>query len=132
MSPPSQNGSPPSDTQVFSQFVYSAKSLSKDVEDEEAEGVWGYLVPLDRRFGETLVLRNRTACPAPKTFSDFGKGSNKRGKGLSSKQGYADQERKYEQKKGYNRFASSGYLIGRHPECGMFHCRWRFKALLTF
>ncbi|KAG9619954.1 hypothetical protein KCU98_g20734, partial [Aureobasidium melanogenum] len=37
--------SPPSDTQPYSQFL-PPPPISYEVEDEEAEGVWGYLVPL--------------------------------------------------------------------------------------
>ena len=98
--------------------MYPGDGFSADVEDEEAEGVWGYLVPLDRKFGDTLVLRRRTACPAPTPQSDFGKGSATRGKGLSAKQSYGKQEEAYEENKRSFGFPAGGYLIGRHPECG--------------
>lgn len=111
--------SPPSDTQVFSQFVIPRKSLSYEVEDEDAEGVWGYLVPIDEIFGETLVLRSRSACPAPYPTSDFGKGSKKRGKAETGVASFAKEERDYEAEKKIKGFPSGGYLIGRHPECGM-------------
>ena len=89
------------------------------MEDEEAEGVWGYLVPLDAKFGETLVLRKRTACPAPMPNSDFGKGTAKRGKGSHQKYDYVKEEATYEETKLQLGFPAGGYLIGRHQECGM-------------
>lgn len=118
-SPPSQGlSSPPQDTQAFSQFTYPPQSWSEDVEDEEAEGVWGYLIPLDRKYGGVLVLRKRTACPAPLPHSDFGHGSEKRGMGLALKQSYVAEENEYEENKRTMGFPAGGYLIGRHPECG--------------
>ncbi|KAG8525389.1 uncharacterized protein KY384_009033 [Bacidia gigantensis] len=115
-----QNGlssPPPYDTQVFSQFIMPPKTLSHEVEDEEAEGVWGYLVPVDAVFGDTLVLRSRDACPAPYPSKDFGRGSKKRAKGGCAQVKYADQENQYEANKRELGFPATGYLIGRHPEC---------------
>jgi len=117
--------SPPLDTQPtqpFSQFIYPPKSLSIDVEDEEAEGVWGYLMPLDNIFGETLVLKKRSACPAPFPGSGFGAGSDERGK-QGGNQGcgsinFVAEELEYEKNKQNLGFPAGGYLIGRHPECG--------------
>lgn len=111
--------SPPSDTQAFSQFIIPPKSLSWEVEDEEAEGVWGYLVPVDAVFGDTLVLRSRSACPAPYPNGDFGKGTKKRGKGRANTPSYVKEELEYEHDKKKLGFPAGGYLIGRHPECGM-------------
>lgn len=111
--------SPPSDTQAFSQLFVPPKSLSHEVEDEDAEGVWGYLVPIDEVFGETLVLKSRSACPAPYPNNDFGKGTKKRGKGRTGITDYAKEEIEYETEKRIVGFPSGGYLIGRHPECGM-------------
>ena len=99
--------------------MFPGNGFLADVEDEEAEGVWGYLVPLDHKFGDTLVLRKRTACPAPTPHSDFGKGSASRGKGLCAAQSYRDEEEAYEENKRTFGFPAGGYLIGRHPECGM-------------
>ena len=98
------------------------KSLSYEVEDEEAEGVWGYLVPIDDVFGKTLVLRARAACPAPYPSNGFGKGDETRGKGIRGKipKNYATEEIEYETTKRAMGFPAGGYLIGRHPECGMF------------
>lgn len=121
-SPPHQGlSSPPLETQptqLFSQFVYPPKTLSVDVEDEEAEGVWGYLVPLDSIFGETLVLRKRTACPAPFPASGFGKGSDERGERGCGSVNFNAEELDYEKNKRKHGFPAGGYLIGRHPECG--------------
>ena len=109
---------PPSDTQAFSQFFLPPKTLSHEVEDEEKEGVWGYLVPIDTHLGETLVLRSRNSCPAPFPNQSFGKGSRGKGKdGIAEK--YVDEENKYEKSKRVSGFPAGGYLIGRHPECGM-------------
>ena len=116
-----QLSSPPNDTQAFSQFIKPPKSLSHEVEDEDAEGVWGYLVPIDDVFGDTLVLRTRTACPAPYPNTDFGKGTKKRAKAQTGVTNYGIEEEEYEQEKRKSGFPSSGYLIGRHPECGMHH-----------
>lgn len=111
--------SPPSDTQAFSQFVIPPKSFSHEVEDEEAEGVWGYLVPIDTVVGDTLVCRARAACPAPHPNDDFGKGTRKRAKGQNGAVSFRAEEKRYEQEKLVKGFPGGGYLIGRHPECGM-------------
>ena len=110
--------SPPSDTQAFSQFQIPPKTLSLDVEDEEAEGVWGYLVPVDAVFGETLVLKNRAACPVPYTRNGFGKGTKKRSNDHKSTKSFVEEEDKYEGDKAASGLPAGGYLIGRHPECG--------------
>jgi serine/threonine-protein kinase Chk2 len=114
-SPRGQTGlsSPPSDTQPFSQFSYPPHNRSYAVDDEEGEGVWGYLVPLDYRSGEPLVLRRRTACPVPQ--SKVGRTSGK--ERVSSKE-YERQEEEYETEKVNHGVTAGGYLIGRHPECG--------------
>ena len=118
VSPSSQVlSSPPQETQPLSQFVLPSQSLSREVLDEEAEGVWGYLVPLDVSAGDTLVLRKRTACPAPGPCDGFGKGK-KRGTKPAGQDRYAKEEDAYEDRKRMNGFPASGYLIGRHPECG--------------
>lgn len=102
--------SPPSDTQPFSQFL-APPPYSYEVEDEEAEGVWGYLVPVDG-VSDTLVLRKRAACPVP------GKGvAAPSGQKKVSKKHYVEQEVNYETHKANMGTPSGGYLIGRHPEC---------------
>ncbi|KAF2655402.1 Pkinase-domain-containing protein [Lophiostoma macrostomum CBS 122681] len=113
-SPRGQTGlsSPPSDTQPFSQFSYPPHNRSYAVDDEEGEGVWGYLVPLDYGSGDPLVLRRRTACPVPSSL--VGKTSGK--ERVSTKE-YERQEEKYESEKVKNGVTAGGYLIGRHPEC---------------
>ncbi|KAL8717989.1 MAG: hypothetical protein Q9225_004832 [Loekoesia sp. 1 TL-2023] len=109
--------SPPSDTQPFSQFVYPPTAFSLDVDDEEAEGVWGYLVPIDEVFGNTLMLKKRTACPAPYPAQSFGQGSESRAKGQCKNTNYNDEEKEYEKTKREMGWPAGGYLIGRHPEC---------------
>lgn len=97
----------------MSQFVYPPTTFSYEVQDEEAENVWGYLVPLDAMSGETLVLKKRTACPMPKYRKTGGRPDGKR---RVSKETYENQELAYEKEK-IEEQPSSGYLIGRHPEC---------------
>ncbi|KAF2265581.1 Pkinase-domain-containing protein [Lojkania enalia] len=104
--------SPPSDTQPFSQFSYPPNNRAYAVDDEEGEGVWGYLVPLDHRSGDTLILRQRSACPVPET--EVGQTT---GKESVSRDTYEKQEERYETKKQKNGITAGGYLIGRHPEC---------------
>lgn len=87
------------------------------MEDEEAEGVWGYLVPIDAVFGDTLVLKHRNVCPAPHPGEDFGKGTKKRAK-TGGEADLKQEEERYEEKKVTHGFPAGGYLIGRHPECG--------------
>jgi serine/threonine-protein kinase Chk2 len=110
--------SPPQDTQPFSQFVFPNQDISDEVQDEEEEGVWGYLLPLDAKYGKSLVLRKRSACPLSDAANDMGKA--KSGKATKSGKSFRHEEEKYENTK-VKGVASGGYLIGRHPECGMFH-----------
>lgn len=112
-SPPFAAGlhSPPSDTQPYSQFL-PPPPISYEVEDEEAEGVWGYLVPLDG-VSEPLVLRRRAACPVPQS-----KVGRTDGKSAVSRDEYLNQEESYENEKAEKGVPAGGYLIGRHPECG--------------
>lgn len=106
--------SPPSDTQPFSQYL-PPPPISYEVEDEEAEGVWGYLIPVDGNLDDSkaLVLRRRAACPVPQ--AKVGKTT---GKNRVAKDEYKDQENEYEEDKAEKGVPAGGYLIGRHPECG--------------
>jgi serine/threonine-protein kinase Chk2 len=123
LSPRRSNGyatsqaSPLNDTQTqpYSQFLPPV-SYSYEVEDEEKEGVWGYLLD-NYRNNDTLVLRHRASCPGPKQLK------NQEVQKTVPKQQYVDEETNFEQQKisekGKSKEAlSSGYLIGRHPECG--------------
>lgn len=105
--------SPPTDTQPFSQFVYPPDGRTYAVEDEEGEGVWGYLVPVDDHSGKVLVLRRRSTCPVP--ASKVGRTS---GKETVPAGEYKKQEEGYEKEKAEHGVNTGGYLIGRHPECG--------------
>lgn len=107
-------GSPPNDTQAFSQLPDIDRPLSDDVEDEVKEGVWGYLFPLDHRHGgQCVVLRRRAACPLPDTVEQaVGSKRGKRGQKALIKEEHELDKTKV---KG---LPSGGYLIGRHPECG--------------
>jgi serine/threonine-protein kinase Chk2 len=107
--------SPPQDTQAFSQFPGEVKdSLSEEVEDEVKEGVWGYLFPLDTKYGRPLVMKKRSACPMPDALESMSSDSDKKGKSPLKKE-----EQAYERTK-IKGIPSGGYLIGRHPECGMY------------
>ena len=119
LSPPSLRLSPGNNdtqTQPLSQFIYPPIPFSYEVEDEEAEHVWGYLVPLDERSGDTLVLRKRTACSLPKYKNVGGRPDSRK---RVARDTYEKQELQHEKEK-LEEHPSSGYLIGRHPECG----RW--------
>ena len=117
LSPKRSNGrgtsqpSPPNDTQTqpFSQFLPPV-AYSYEVEDEEGEGVWGYLLD-SSHSNDTLVLRHRKACPAPGTKK------NQEVRKSVSKDRYMREEEEYEEKNP-DEPSSGGYLIGRHPECG--------------
>ena len=103
--------------------MFPGQGLSYEVEDEEAESVWGYLVPVDAAGGDALVLKARAACPAPFPEDGFGQGSKERGKGGCARKpvkSYNQEEWDYERNKRTFGFPAGGYLIGRHPECGMF------------
>jgi len=112
---PSQLRSPPSDTQQLSQFMIPAP-YSYEVQDEEAEGVWGYLISIDSGSTnmDTLVLKRRSACPMP-----MDRTSRPDGKTEVDKEEYKDKEEEFEKKK-IREIPASGILIGRHPECGIF------------
>ena len=69
-------------------------------------------MPLDHKFGQTLVLRDRTACPLPSSKKTL----KQKPKKDAPKQGYEKQEQAYEDEK-IKGVASGGYLLGRHPEC---------------
>ncbi|KAI7463861.1 lanosterol 14-alpha-demethylase [Hortaea werneckii] len=108
--------SPPNDTQPFSQFL-APPPISYEVEDEEKEGVWGYLVPVTG-FAEPLVLKHRAACPVPPSET-----GSKTGKEKVSRNHWKEKEEKYEIDKDVKGVPAGGFLIGRHPECD-----WQVKA----
>ncbi|CAM1506563.1 Fc.00g062040.m01.CDS01 [Cosmosporella sp. VM-42] len=106
--------SPPQDTQPLSQFVDRHPAVSEDSVDEVKEGVWGYLVPLDPKYGDKpLVLKRRSACPLPDTVESATKDVDKSNKGKAAA---LKDEEAYEKTKAKGN-SSGGYLIGRHPEC---------------
>ncbi|TAQ83516.1 hypothetical protein B7494_g8157 [Chlorociboria aeruginascens] len=110
--------SPPQDTQVFSQFVKPPDSFSEDVKDEVEEGVWGYLMPVGQKYGKSLVMRKRDACPMPDGMEHFGKDGGDRVSPNGKRKDFSAEEDAYEQTK-FKGTASGGYLIGRHPECDL-------------
>ncbi|WEW60108.1 serine/threonine protein kinase [Emydomyces testavorans] len=102
-----QFSSPPGDTQAFSQSL--PRAFVGGIEDEAAEGVWGYLIPLDNKFGDTLVLKKRDNC-----FPSSLRGApNNRNCSSRSKRG------KKKEKPSPREMNPSGYLIGRHSECDL-------------
>lgn len=110
-------GSPPQDTQPMTQALDPAAvaSAAEEEEEEISEGVWGYLVPLDPKYGDQpITLKRRSACPLPCKVEEaaiereVAKTSNKAPK--------VRDEEAYEKSK-INDAPSGGYLIGRHPEC---------------
>jgi serine/threonine-protein kinase Chk2 len=108
---PQAFSSPPGDTQALSQFLYPPRALADEVEDEAAEGVWGYLIPLDDKFGKALVLRKRDNC-----HLSPGKVGERNGiPKLKSGKGGQRQPKNTENKN----LQSGGYLIGRHSECDL-------------
>jgi len=113
--------SPPQDTQAFaSQNIDPNAPLSDDVEDEVKEGVWGYLFPMDTRYGgRCVVLRKRTTCPMANTVAEE-VAPKKRGR--KAQKAIAQDEESFDKSK-VNDAPSGGYLIGRHPECGTYDIR---------
>lgn len=112
--------SPPQDTQPLSQYLDRHPALSDEVEDEVKEGVWGYLVPLDPKYGDKpLVLKRRSACPLPDSIAAAADASAEedQDKGQDAKPQTLKEEEAYEDTK-IKGVASGGFLIGRHPECG--------------
>ncbi|KAF5660583.1 camk rad53 kinase [Fusarium heterosporum] len=110
--------SPPQDTQPLSQFVDRHPAISDDIEDEIREGVWGYLVPLDPKYGDKpIVLKRRSACPQAETVADAAKKDNKHHTNDKNGKSAASKDEETFEKKKENGASSGGYLIGRHPEC---------------
>ena len=97
--------SPPGDTQAFSQFVYPPRAFADEVQDEAEEGVWGYIIPLDDKVQNALVLRKRGSCEGRSSKSNNSKKDARRESGHLANKEKAP--------------TPGGYLVGRHPECGM-------------
>ncbi|KAF4123577.1 serine/threonine-protein kinase CHEK2 [Geosmithia morbida] len=105
--------SPPQDTQPMSQFNDpNVTAEGEEEEDGNDEGIWGYLVTLDSRYGDKpLVLRKRNACPS----LDQAELATEKKDDKSTPAALRDEEA-YE-RTSTRRAPSGGYLIGRHPEC---------------
>ena len=112
-----QFSSPPQDTQAFpSQHVDPNAPLSDEVQDEAKEGVWGYLFPMDTRYGgRCVVLRKRAACPQLDEACESAEAVTKAKRGKDPK-ALLKEESSFEETKKQGA-PSGGYLIGRHPEC---------------
>ncbi|PFH59485.1 hypothetical protein XA68_12272 [Ophiocordyceps unilateralis] len=107
--------SPPQDTQPLSQFFDHHQALPDEVENEVKEGVWGYLVPLDPKYGDgPVVLKRRNACPMADALAAAVSGSSAKEK--DAKPATICEAEAYNKTK-IQGIASGGYLIGRHPEC---------------
>ncbi len=108
--------SPPQDTQAAaSQYIDPNAALCDEVEDEVKEGVWGYLFPLYTRYGgRCVVLKKRAACPLSDAAADAVPESAK----ATGKRKLQVEEDKLDSTAAAG-LHSGGYLIGRHPECGM-------------
>lgn len=118
--------SPPQDTQPLSQYVDRHPALSEDVVDELKEGVWGYLVPLDPKYGDKpLVLKKRVACPMPDALEAAAESGKKGNAGTATA---AKEEEAYEKTK-VKGVSAGGYLIGRHAECGKIFLKTPILAL---
>lgn len=77
------------------------------MEDEAAEGVWGYLISLDSNVHDALlVLRKRDSCEGPRDSLPKSKSEKDKQQNKDSYEG---------QKKAH---PPGGYFVGRHPECG--------------
>ena len=109
--------SPPQDTQILSQFVYPPRDLGEDIEDED-EGTWGFLIPVDPNYGHRLKMMRRAFCPAPIKPLEINRDSTKSRK-VSQPNELVNAEDEYEKEKANTGFPAGGYLLGRHPECDM-------------
>ncbi|KAH8698260.1 putative cell-cycle checkpoint protein kinase [Talaromyces proteolyticus] len=107
--------SPPGDTQALSQFVYPPRAFADDVEDEAAEGVWGYLIPLDDKSGASLALKKRNNCETSPCIQSTDTKTNTSSK-ISKSQ---SKSLNSGENKDSPDLPPSGYLIGRHPECDL-------------
>ncbi|KAI9053466.1 hypothetical protein LZ554_002424 [Drepanopeziza brunnea f. sp. 'monogermtubi'] len=97
-----QKSSPPADTQ-FTQ-AFSTQEIPQD--EPEDDDLWGWLFPMDPKFGQKIALRKRNACPLPGK-DDFQRGPDPK-----------REEEMYEETK-VKGMASGGFIIGRHPECDL-------------
>lgn len=114
-SPPQDAQGLTQDTQPLSQFVDPSAAVAEEEEDEIQEGVWGYLDPIDPKYGDKpLVLKKRNACPMPDKLDLT---ADKKAVDSKDKPTTVRDEEAYERSK-IKGVPSGGYLIGRHPECG--------------
>jgi serine/threonine-protein kinase CHEK2 len=106
--------SPPPDTQQLSQFVIPPQGISHEVEDEVAEGVWGYLIPIgSSQHQDAVVLKKRAVCPAT-----LPNATSRQTRSATRSQGTAPGNRRQNESSKQKGSPSGGYIIGRHPECG--------------
>ena len=106
--------SPPPDTQQLSQFVIPPQGISHEVEDEVAEGVWGYLIPIgSSQHQDAVVLKKRAVCPVA-----LPNATSRQTRSVTRSQGTAPANSRQNESRRQKGSPSSGYIIGRHPECG--------------
>lgn len=77
------------------------------------------MIPLDESAGETLVLRKRFACPMTEKSPSRGRFEKGNPAGSENQNNFRRQEEEYEKEKIISGTPAGGYLVGRHPECGM-------------
>ncbi|KAI9765817.1 MAG: hypothetical protein M1840_007099 [Geoglossum simile] len=105
--------SPPPDTQQLSQFVIPPQGISHEVEDEVAEGVWGYLIPIgSSQYQDAVVLKKRAACPIA-----LPNATSRQTRSATRSQMTAPENRRQNESGKQKGSPSGGYIIGRHPEC---------------
>ncbi|OAA73983.1 Serine/threonine-protein kinase domain protein [Cordyceps fumosorosea ARSEF 2679] len=107
--------SPPQDTQPVSQLLDKHLEFDVDAQDSTEEGVWGFLVPLDAKYGDKpKVLKKRCACPPNDSIKSATNAEKK--DNVRETPPAIHEEEAYERTQ-IGGIASRGYLIGRHPEC---------------
>ena len=107
--------SPIADTQPFSQFIYPPQDLADDLDEEDAEGTWGFLFPVNPEHGRRLALRKRSSCPIPRPPLQ----TSRPGVEIKAKKTLAKDEETYEKQEAEHGSPASGYLIGRNQECDL-------------
>ncbi|RMZ89098.1 hypothetical protein DV736_g3661, partial [Chaetothyriales sp. CBS 134916] len=110
-----QLSSPPTDTQPLSQFVYPPRKVEQDLDDDD-DATWGYLFSMSSDQKHKLAMKHRSFCPAPAKPLEVSRHTvkSKRHKKVDD---LVKAEEAYEKDQLALGSPSSGYLIGRHPEC---------------
>ncbi|RMZ78139.1 hypothetical protein DV738_g4013, partial [Chaetothyriales sp. CBS 135597] len=117
VTPPSSQklSSPPIETQSLSQFVYPPCKAEHDLDDDD-DTTWGYLFSMDSNHKHKLAMKHRSSCPSSAKPLEVSRHSIK-SKKHRKKEDLVQAELAYEKDRLDSGSHSSGYLIGRHPEC---------------